>query len=206
MDFNGFGGDLLCGFRREVLGHGRLLHERQACITQPGSVVNQQTGGFQIDGHPGQIKLHALELRNRLPKLPPLLRILHRMVQGSLSQARHLSADGNPALIQRFDGDLVALAHFAENVGGRHAAVIQNQLAGGRCANAHFVFLAPHRETGHTALHHKGRNAFVAGGRIGVGEQDKDPALGCVADPHLAAIEDKVIAIGPGGGGQGKSI
>ena len=129
-----------------------------------------------------------------LAELLALARVRHGMVQRAARQADHLRADGDAPFVQRLDGDLVALAHGADHVLLRHAAVVQNQLAGGRSANAQLVFFLAHLESRKLALDQKRRDAAVSGIRIGVGEQQEQSRFGGVGDPQLAAGEQKMVA------------
>ena len=74
------------------------------------------------------------------------------MVERAARQADHLRANGDAALVQRLDGDLVAFAHLAQHVFLRHAAVVQDQFAGGGSAETQLVFLLADLEAGEIAL------------------------------------------------------
>ena len=52
------------------------------------------------------------------------------MIERAAGDADHLRADADAPLVERLDGDLVALADLAEHVLLRHAAVFEDQLAG----------------------------------------------------------------------------
>ena len=92
--------------------------------------------------------LHRLEFGDRLAELPPLFRVCDRVIERALREADHLRADADPALVERLDRDLVALADLAEHVGARHAAFLEQQLAGAPGADAELVFLLADREAG----------------------------------------------------------
>ena len=104
-------------------------------------VVDQQARGFDLGGHLREFELHALEVGDRLAELLALLGVGDGVIERALREAGHLRADGDAAFVQSLDRDLVALADFAEHVGGGDAAVVENQLASGRRANAELVFL-----------------------------------------------------------------
>ena len=67
------------------------------------------------------------------------------MVERALREADHLRADADAPFVQRLDRDLVALADLAEHVRARHAAVVEQQLAGAARADAELVFLLADR-------------------------------------------------------------
>ena len=91
-------------------------------------------------------------------------------------QADHLRADADAAFVQRFDGDLVALAGLAQHVFFGHAAVFENQFAGGRGADAELVFFLANGKSGKIFFDQKCGDAFVSGGGIDGGEEHKQPA------------------------------
>ena len=56
------------------LGHRRLLLERLAGVAQGGGAVGEPPRRLELGGDVGQLELHGLELRDRLPELHPLAR------------------------------------------------------------------------------------------------------------------------------------
>ena len=102
-----------------------------------------------------------------------LLRVGERMIERALRQAHHLRADADAAFVQCLDRDLVALADFADHVGFGNAAIVQDQLAGGRRADAELVFLLADLEAREIAFDQERGDAFIAGVGIHVGEQQK---------------------------------
>ena len=91
--------------------------------------------------------------------------------------------------------DLVALADFAEHVPARHAAVLEDELAGAARADAELVFLLADGESRESALDEKRGDAAVAGLRIERGEDDEDVGFVGVGDPQLASGDDVVVAV-----------
>ena len=84
------------------------------------------------------------------------------MIERALREADHLRADADAAFVERLDGDLVALADLAEDVRRRHAALLEQQLAGAARADAELVFLLADREPGEAALDEERGDAAVA--------------------------------------------
>src|SRR4029453_8891538 len=91
-----------------------------------------------------------------------LLRVLERQLEGSLRETRHLRADADAALVECLDRDLVALAGLAERVLLRHAAALQDQLAGRGSADPELVLLLADAEAGIRPLHQEARDPLVA--------------------------------------------
>ena len=128
------------------------------------------------------------------------------MFPGAPSHAQHLRADADAAFVQRFDGDLISLAHFAEQVGLGHFAIFQDQLAGGGSANAQLVFFLTDAEAGKVFLDDKGSDAFVSGGRIDRGHENENPRFLAVGDPKFAAVQNVSAALQFSARLQGKGI
>ncbi len=123
-----------------------------------------------------------------------------------MGEAGHLRADGDAAFVQSFDGDFVALADFAEHVGGGDAAIVEDQFTGGRGADAELVFLFADFEAGEFALDHEACDAAITEIGVGVGEEEVEAGFGGVGDPHFAAGDQEVAFGGDGASGQGKSV
>ena len=96
------------------------------------------------------------------------------MIERALREADHLRADADAPLVQRLDRDLVALADLAEHVRARHAAVLEQQLAGAARADAELVFLLADREARRAALDEERGDAAIAGRRIDRREDDEE--------------------------------
>ena len=154
-----------------------------------------QARGFDLGGHLRDLELDALEFGDGFAELLALLRVLAGVFPGAAGQPDHLRADADAAFVQRLDGDLVSLADFAQHILLRHAAVFENQLAGGRGADAQLVFLLADGESGEIFLDHEGGDAFVSGRGIDGGEEDEDAGFLAVGDPELAAVENVVAAL-----------
>src|SRR5687767_9335640 len=99
-----------------------------------------------------ELELHALKIGKRFSKLFAFLRVSHGMIERALRQPNHLRADADASLVQRFDGDLVAAADFAEHVGPRDTTIFQQQLARAAGANAKLVLFLSNGEPGESAL------------------------------------------------------
>ena len=117
-------------------------------LAQPRRVVDAQRRRFDVHGRARELMLHGLELGDRLAELLALLRVGDGVLERALGEADHLRADADAALVQRFDRDLVSLSDLAEDVGARHAAVLQDQLARAARADPELVLLLADREAG----------------------------------------------------------
>ena len=137
-------GDEVAPGRKEVAADGDQVHrpgdgaseryqepEARAGVAQAGGVVGEEPRGLDLGAHFGQLELDGLELGDGLAERLALLRIPERVLERALGHPHHLGPDADAALVQRLDGDLVALAHLAQDVVLGHAHALQDQLAGG---------------------------------------------------------------------------
>ena len=85
-----------------------------------------------------------MKVADRLAELLALAHVRQRVIQRALSQPHHLRADADAPFVQRFDGHLVAFTHFTQHAGARHAAILQQQLAGAAGADAELVLFLAH--------------------------------------------------------------
>src|SRR6185436_7931453 len=129
---------------------------------------DEEPGGLDLHGCACELELHALERGDGVPELLSFLRIGRRVIERPLGKPEHLRTNANPAFIQRLDGDLVALADFAEDTVYRHCAVLEDQLTGAAGADAELVFLLANREAGRTAVDQERRDPAIAGVRVDV--------------------------------------
>ena len=134
----------------------------------------------RFDFHRGarDLELHALKVGDGLAELLAFLRVRDRVLQRAARQTDHLRADADAALVERLDRGLVALAHLAENLCFRHAAVLEEQLTRAAGPDAELVFLLADREAGAAALDEKRRDAAIA--RLGVHGRKDDEEVGFV--------------------------
>ena len=64
----------------------------------------------------GQSELHGLKFCDGLAELAALFGVANRVSPCALGQTQHLRANSDAALVERFDGDLVAFAWLSENI------------------------------------------------------------------------------------------
>lgn len=224
--FDSLGAGIARHLRGEVLGHGRLLDVRKARLRQPGGVVHQQSGRFDVGGNLGDLVLHSLEgettiitiitikfffcaylkLKDWLAKLFTLESIFDRIFEHSLGQAEHLGADADATFVQRGDGILVAFAHLADDIRRGHLDIVEGHHTSARGTNAQLVLILGHMDTGCVSVHHKAGDATVSGRRVDIGEDDKKSSMSSVSDPRLGAIDHEVVALLLRSGLQGEGV
>src|SRR5581483_308501 len=196
----------LAHLRGIELGHRPRARHVVAGVPEARGVVHHEARRLELRRSLRELELHGLVIGDGPAELPAVLHVRHRGVEGALRHADHLRADADPSLVQRLDGDAVALAHWAEYVGAGHRNAVENQLARARCADTELVLLPTHTEAREPALDDKGGDAFVALRRIHRGKHDEHLSLGGVRDPELAAGEYPIVALGLGAGLQRKGV
>src|SRR6185437_1202171 len=80
VDLHSLCGGAHCQLGAEQLGHRRFLAERLAMLRQPRGVKHEMPPRLDLGRHVGQLKLHALEIRDRLPELLALRRVSERLL------------------------------------------------------------------------------------------------------------------------------
>ena len=136
----------------------------------------------------------------------PLLGVMQTVVERALRDPDHLRADPDAALVERLDGDLVALAHLAEHVSLGHPAAFQHQLAGRGRPDAELVLLLADLEAREGALDQEARDALVALRGVDRRHHDEQVGLGRVGDPQLPARQLVVVALVGGPAGEGERV
>jgi len=105
-----------------------------------------------------------------------------------------LRADADTALIQGFDGDLISLPWLAQHVGRGYLAIFEDDLAGGRGANAELVLFFANRESRHTLVHQEGGDPFISSARIQGCEDDEEAGLTGIGDKELLPVQQIEVA------------
>ncbi len=131
----------------------------------------------------------------RLPKVLPLVGVLHRRLQARPDDADRAGGDREPALVERVHRDLEALALCADQVLGRHLHVREEELAGRARPDAQLVLDLAGLDALPRALDDERRDAAVGGVGVGLGEDELVVGLGGVRDPVLLAVQ-QIGAVG----------
>ena len=142
--------------------------------------------------HVGDLFAHQAEVGDHFAESLALLGVADGVFQRNARAAHAHGAQLEAADVQNVEGDDVALADFAEQVFHRHLAIVQNQRAGGRAANAHLVLFGADGESGKVPLDQKCGELFA----VDLGEDGEQVGEAGVGDPHLFAVEDVVLAVG----------
>ena len=162
--------------------------------------VDQHTCAAQLGRHVRDLERDRLLEADRLAELDALLGVIDRRFVCALRDAERLRRDADAAAVQRRHRDLEALTFLAEQVFLGHLDVVEDQLRGGRGADAHFVVMVAEGEAPPAFFDDKGRDAARADIRRGDREYHIGIRLGGVSDKDLAAVEQVVVAFVDGGG------
>jgi hypothetical protein len=124
---------------------------RPALVSEPGRAIREQPRRLDLSRQVGQLPLDSLERRDRLAELPARLRVSQGRFVGALREPHSEGRDADTARVEDLPRVVEPLAFLAEQVLGRHAAVLKHHLA--RVARAHpeLVFLLPGRHAGRSA-------------------------------------------------------
>src|SRR5580765_1233910 len=148
------------------IGAVELRHRRDlgqvgplgALVDQLAALVEQATRRLALGLHVGEHPRDQLVLRDRLAHRLAALGVLERVAGRALCEAEALRADARPGAVEDAHRDPEALAFLAEQVVGRDAAVVEEDLAGGRALDPHLRLDPPDLEARRVRLDHEGRD------------------------------------------------
>src|SRR5262249_6014145 len=130
VDAHGFDAVLQRRLRREVLGHAGLEVAALAAVERLGRVEREQPRGAGARGHLGELELDRLVLADRLAEGLADLGVARGEPQRALGDAHAARRDIDAAELEaaRDLGEAAAL-DLADQMIGRHAIVLEDQLA-----------------------------------------------------------------------------
>ena len=192
------------------LGHGSLaVEEGLARGGHPRGPPHQKPRSVDVHLHVGELEGDALVLDDGPTELLAFLGVVERVLVGGARDAQRLGADGRS---RRLEGGhrglarrLLALAHpgqllvelflAPEQVGRRHAALLEHDLGRVAGADAHLLELLAHADARGALGHDEG--GLAAGPQLGVDRRDDDVQVrdAPVGDPGLGAVEDPLVAL-----------
>ena len=176
----------------------------------PGGAPDEESGGVELDSHVGQLEGDGLVGGERPAELDALLRVVERVLEGGAADAEGEAADHGTGALERGEGAEGAAASAgsrrcarrrAEAVAGGHAAVLEDDVGGPGGADAHLLPDGAHGEAGRALLDGEGAEAAPLLALVLGGEDDVDVGDAAVGDEALGAVENVVVAVADGGGG-----
>lgn len=196
-------GRLETGLGAQPFGHVRLLAAGQPPVVPPGGVTGGQPRRLQPGRRLGQRERDALVLPDGTAEDDPFAGVPHRRVEGRTADAQRLVGQQDPLGVQPVEQIPEALPLLADPPGGGHPQPVQDDLVGGDRVPAHLgdgpqpdgSGVQIGQEEGHAV----GRLGHLLA-RGGAGDEDDHLRLTGLGDPHLAAVDDVVVAVPPGDG------
>ena len=150
---------------------------------------------FDLRRDVGEHELDPLEARDRLPKLLTFLDVIQRIRKSALGDAEGLRADAGARAIQHRERDLETRALFAQTIRGRHLHFLENDLRGGRAADAELVLELFDLPRAGLSLQHKCGDAAVIGRGIRLRKYDEGAGDAAMRDELLGAVEHVIVAV-----------
>ena len=149
----GAGCDQLCLSSLDAVTNLLAVH---CFLLLQSSSVDQILCSLNACLHLSQLELGVLECGNAAAELLALLDVSNGLFQSALGNAQSLRCDTDTAAVQSSHSQLEAAATHTQHTVSRDAAVLKDQLAGGRTADAHLVLSLTDGEARVGALHDKG--------------------------------------------------
>src|SRR3712207_6079756 len=115
-------------------------------------------------------------------------------------------SDPRPRAVEDAHGNLEPLALPPDQVLRGDATVVEEDLPGRRALDPHLRLDPPDLEARCLRLDDEARDPRVAGVRVGLREDGVEPRDACVRDEALAAVQDVVTVVAPGGRPHGRGI
>ncbi len=136
------------------------------------------------------------------PKALPLLHVGDRVVEGAPAGPHRRHADREPLLLELVHHHLEALPFLAEQVLGRDAAVLEEELARVLRGEAELLELPAAHEAGRVGFDEQQADPLCAGlrARVGLHGDDEEAAELADRDEGLGAVHDVVVAVADGTG------
>mmetsp|Transcript_14885 Transcript_14885/g.38194 ORF Transcript_14885/g.38194 Transcript_14885/m.38194 type:complete len:415 (+) Transcript_14885:66-1310(+) len=187
--------DARAGVGGEALGHRGVQRGGGRARVQGGRrAAHQQPRRLHLRGHVHQAERRVLERADRLPELPPRLRVAARGVEAELRAAQAAGGDVDAPAVQCSHGHLEALPLLAQAVGQRDAHAVADDGGRGLRLPAHLLFVGAKAQPLRALLHDEGCDARGAG-RPGARHDNVDIADAAGADKRLLAAEHVVVAL-----------
>ncbi len=165
VDLDGFGRGLHREAARLQLRHRRFLEERLSRVPQVGGAVREPARRFQLGRDVGQLELDRLELRDRLPELLAVARVVEREVEHRLGEAEGERGDRDAPDLECAQELAEPHRRIADEVIFGNEYVVEEQFARVEPAPPDAAQLRAHREAVRVLLDHEARERRLPAGR-----------------------------------------
>src|SRR6267143_1221511 len=194
VDLDGRRADALAHLGGEQLGHRRLLDAALAGLLELGGVQAHLARDLDVGRHLGQHEGDGLVLDQLRAERLALARVGERGIQRGARDAHGLRGHADTPGIEVGERDLQSLARRPQHVLGRNLEILECDLAGVVGAVAELVLDAQHAIARPVGPREEGRDAALAGGGIGDGEQHGHRRRATRRDERLAAVDHPALA------------
>ncbi len=160
-----------------------------------GSPIDEQRRRLDIRVHLGEADPRGLEVRQGTAELTPGLGVGKGLREGSSGDPQRLRADADPPVVEGAHRDVEPFPFSAKLMAQGNPDLIEHQLRQVGGAKPHLVFFPADRKPLAPTLDEKGGDPPVSFGWIGVAprEDEVDPRLSGVRDPHLRSVQQPAI-------------
>ena len=191
------GGDAHGEVARPQLQERRLDAEiGRACIDPGPDLPQPAFHQRELRSQVGHHELDALELEDATPGLLALVDVGHGILECGPRDAERMRRHAGTRLVQRGEEDLQAVARLPQQVGARHAAVVESDRGGAGRARSHLVLEPDYGQAARAFFQHEHRDAFLrTGNAFPLAEHQVQVRDVAVGDEGLAAVDDDVVAI-----------
>ena len=100
-----------------------------AAVDQIGHMIEPRLAQGQLARQVGEQELVALELDDAPARLPPRVHVGRHVLERGDGDAQRMRGDARPRLVERRQQDLQAVARLAQQVGARHAGLVEIRAA-----------------------------------------------------------------------------
>ena len=145
-------------------------------VEQRARAVHEQRRRFHLRRHVGEHELQSLEIGEPRAELLAILHVARRELERTPCDTERLRAHERPRTVERAHRVLESAALVADQVLGRHRALVERDLAGGRTPHAELALELRDAEAGKRLLHHETADAAVTGIGIGLREHGVEVA------------------------------
>src|SRR5205814_2303471 len=132
--------------RRVELRFRRRGGEAQPRVGQGGGAVHEQSRRVELRARACETPLDHLELGDRPPELPTFLRVSDRDLERRAAEPDRERADADASSIEYLLDMIERFAVAADPIGGRDAAILEDELRGVGRVQTHLFLALAHPE------------------------------------------------------------
>merc|ERR1712083_443228 len=197
-DLDAVGGGLVGDITSKAFGNGGVQGVLLSNVGLPGRLHVCQPGTLGADGHVSEHEADRLVVDDGRAKGLPLIRVLRRLVQGSLADAHRSCSYWRPSLVKGTHGNLEARTLPNEHILLGHNNILEGDAPGVARPLSH-VDLLPARGDARSVSINDEPCESLAGWALGVGVRSRQHKVvvchSSIGDPHLLAVDHPLIPL-----------